>query len=101
MNFRCVFGKKVVKVQKKTLKKNNKKKIFCKTILLAVRRQSVKNISTGVRLFATKGTPISQKCFPKYVTILDEKYVQRWKIGNKNTHNLLCRASRRHKIPEQ
>jgi len=32
---------------KKTFKKNNnnKKKIFCKTILLAVRRQSVKSYS--------------------------------------------------------
>jgi len=43
MNFRRGFGKKVVEVQKYTLKKKIKKKIFCKTILLAVRRQSVKN----------------------------------------------------------
>jgi len=51
MNFRCGSGKKVVLVQKQTLKKEEKKeeenerkkkKIFCKTILLAVRRQSVK-----------------------------------------------------------
>jgi len=55
MNFRYGSGKKVVLVQKLPLKKEEKKKkkdkkkkekkkkIFCKTILLAVRRQSVKN----------------------------------------------------------
>jgi len=48
MNFRRGFGKKIVEVQKYTLKRKKKLKrrekkiLFCKTILLAVRRQSVK-----------------------------------------------------------
>jgi len=44
MNFRCGSGKKVVFGSKINFKRQKKKKIiiFCKTILLAVRRQSVK-----------------------------------------------------------